>query len=99
MKRFFYVALLAGCASRAPEPPTLPVRAIAAEKTANCTYVDTLVGASSWYGAFAERGIEKAKASVLEKAAAAGATAVVWGPPSLTYGSTSISAQAYRCPP
>lgn len=65
---------------------------------ARCAYVDDLVGSSSLYGAFAERGISRARQSLLAQAQEKGANAIVWGQPSLGYGSTSVTARAYRCP-
>lgn len=68
-----------------------------AEQVASCRYIDDLVGTSGWYGVFASKGIDAARQEVLEKAAAAGATHIVWLAPSVTFGSSSAVAKAYRC--
>ena len=88
--------LLAGCAT-APASMSA-VQPATAERVASCAYVDDVVGTSGWYGVFATKGVDGARQDVLDKAAAAGATHIVWLPPTVTYGSTAAVAKAYRCP-
>jgi len=89
-------ALLAGC-SGSPPKPTQAIHPASAEEVAHCTYLDDVTGTSGWYGVFAEKGVANARTAALTKAAALGATDVVWQPVNAIYGSTSVNAKAYRC--
>ena len=62
-----------------------------------CKYLDTVYGTSGWYGVFAEKGFENARASAFEKAKTLGATDVVWVVIPQHYGSTDVAAKAYHC--
>lgn len=91
------VVALAGCATSYVAPSS--VRPATAEQVASCRYIDDFVGTSGWYGVFATKGIDAARQDVLDKAAAAGATHIVWQPPSVTYGSSAAIAKGFRCAP
>ena len=86
------VIALFGCASGDP------VRVADAASVAPCKYLDTVYGTSSWYGVFAEKGVENARVSAFEKARSLGATHVVWEPIPQSYGSSQVAAKVYRCP-
>lgn len=90
-------AVAVGACAAGPSGPRLNVQPATAEQVAKCSYLDDLVGTSGWYGVFASKGIDAARQDVLDKAAAAGATHVVWQAPSVTYGSSAAVAKAYRC--
>lgn len=64
---------------------------------AQCQYLDTVYGTSSWYGVFAETGLKNARASAIEKAKKLNATHIVWEPVAQSYGSTQAVARVYRC--
>ena len=94
MKVALLAVFLAACASA----PVSTVQPATLDQVTACRYVDDIVGTSGWYGVFASKGVDAARADVLERAAAAGATHVVWQPPTVTYGSSAAVAKAYRCP-
>jgi hypothetical protein len=68
-----------------------------APNVAGCRYLDTVVGASGLYGAFAAKGLERARAQVISKAKGLGATHIVWQETPQGTGSTQASAKAYLC--
>lgn len=94
-----YAALLmvlVSCAS--PIPVQLHGVQVAEEsQVSNCHYLDTVQGASSWYGMFAQHGIDNARDEALRQTREIGATHIVWIPLSQGYGSTQVSGKAYRC--
>lgn len=90
-------ATLTGCAATGAHRNTSTVIPTTAAAVTNCAYIDDVIGTSGWYGIFATQGIENARAELLTRAQAAGATHVVWSEPTLTYGSTSVVGKAYRC--
>ncbi|MBE0585759.1 MAG: hypothetical protein IH612_18605 [Desulfofustis sp.] len=65
----------------------------------NCPLLGDVHGVSSLYGVFAESALSKARQQVFEQARSMGANTVVWGPFATPYGSTSVSGNAYACPP
>lgn len=73
------------------------VQVVALEKVACCQYLDTVYGTSSWYGLFAEKGIENARISAFEKAQSLGATHLVWEPIPQNSSSSSVAGKAYLC--
>jgi len=89
---------LAGCASPVPATHMAAVKPATNEQVKACADIDDIVGASGWYGIYASKGIENARSEALHKAAAVGASHIVWNEPTLVYGSTSVSAKAYHCP-
>ena len=91
------VITLAGCSSGDPVH-VADVQVADAPSVASCKYLDTVYGTSSWYGVFAEKGVENARVSAFEKARSLGATHVVWEPIPQSYGSSQVAAKVYRCP-
>ena len=95
------LVLLGACGSTPTAQPLPPdsrvVKAITAEDSKACKYLDDVIAVSSRYGVFAKLGIDSTRAEVLDQARQLGATAVVWGEPVLVYGSTTSKAKAYRC--
>lgn len=90
--------VVSGCAHQPGEAVgSSSVQAATAAQVAGCAYIDDLVGTSALYGLFAAQGMDNARADVLQRAAQAGATHVVWGAPVPGHGSTGTSAKAYRC--
>jgi hypothetical protein len=73
------------------------VRPALADAVTGCQYLDDVTSVSSRYGIFASAALDDTKAQVLEKAAEAGATHLVWEAPILAYGSTTSRGKAYRC--
>lgn len=91
------VAVLAGCASGVPVQ-VADIKVASPQAVAGCEYRDTVHGTSSWYGLFAEAGIENARLSAFDKARKLNATHVVWEPSlAQSYGSSNVAAKAYRC--
>jgi hypothetical protein len=92
------VAALSGCAAPITQvAQSASVRPATSAQVERCEYLDDLTGTSGWYGMFATQGTENARQELLAKAAKVGATHIVWAPPILIYGSTSVAAKAYRC--
>ena len=89
--------VLTGCASQGQRPAKISVAPATEETVKACEYLDDVVGTSGWYGVFASRGIENARSEAMSKAAEIGATHIVWQSNNTNYGSTSVSAKAYRC--
>lgn len=88
---------LAGCVSGVPVQ-VADIKVATTQAVAACEYRDTVHGTSSWYGLFAEAGMENARLSAFDKARQLRATHVVWEPPiAQSYGSTNVAAKAYRC--
>jgi hypothetical protein len=73
------------------------VKVISATAATSCEYIDTVYGTSSWYGVFAERGIENARYSVFSKAKGVGATHIAWEPIPQSHGSSQVTGRAYKC--
>lgn len=73
-----------------PKPATL-------DTVKGCDYLDDVVVTSSRYGIFAAAAVDDTRSGVLDKAAALGATHLVWDAPQLTHGSTTSRGKAYRC--
>ena len=90
------VVLLGACAS--PPPPNSSVRPATPDQVAGCRYIDDVVSTPRWYEVFVAKGVEAARQDVLDKAATAGATHIVWMPATAIYGGSSAAAKAYRCP-
>ncbi len=89
---------IAGCAAPSSHVAnSSSVKPATAEQVKACAYIDDIVGTSAWYGAFASQGSENARQEALIRAEKAGATHIVWQPPTVLYGSTSVSGKAYRC--
>jgi len=91
------VTALSGCATGNPVRIE-GVRITSPESVIACSYIDTVYGTSSWYGVFAEKGIENARLSAFDKAQKLGGTNLVWEPTSQGYGSSQVSGRVYRCP-
>ncbi len=90
--------LIAGCAAPSSHlANSAAVRPATAEQVKACAYIDDIVGTSAWYGMFASQGSENARQEALIRAEKAGATHIVWQPPTVLHGSTSVSGKAYRC--
>lgn len=89
---------LSGCATPIGGYQTGVVSVVLQDQVGKCSYLDTVIGSSSWYGLFVDKGIENARAYALGKAEALGATHVVWETIDPVHGTTQIAAQAYRCP-
>ena len=96
--------LLAACAQPpiaapvvAQETPRPAVAVVLPEQVGKCQYLDDVASVSSRYGIFASAALDDTRAQVLEKAAAAGATHLVWEAPILAHGSTTSRGKAYRC--
>jgi hypothetical protein len=68
-----------------------------ASETAGCDFLGDVTGVSGWYGVFASEGLASAKVAAQQEARELGADTVVFEKPALERGSTSITAQAYRC--
>jgi Domain of unknown function (DUF4156) len=63
----------------------------------NCKFLGSVDGEST-FGAFTPEGLkEKAKSEALDKAAALGATHIIWESIAKTIDNTSVLAKAYRC--
>lgn len=91
------VCLLAACVS-GQAVRVSDVEVAEPARVASCRYLDSIVGTSSWYGLFAERGFENARLSAFDKARQLGATHVTWdGPPFSGQGSSNVSAKAWKC--
>ena len=90
------VISLAACASS--NPAAIQGVDVATQETvARCKYLDTIIGSSSLYGVFAERGIENARASAVEKAKHIGGTHIVWEQTAPSQGTSQVAAKVYRC--
>jgi hypothetical protein len=90
------VTLLASCASGNPVRVE-GIEVADSASVANCKYLDSVYGTSSWYGVFAEKGIENARLSAFEKAKDLGGTDMVWESTPQGYGSSQVAAKVYRC--
>ena len=73
------------------------IKVASAQAVGACQYLDTVYGMSSWYGLFAEKGIENARLSAFDKAQKLGGTAIVWEPQQQGYGSSQVTGKVYRC--
>ena len=87
--------LVVGCAST-PSKYALRVKIADVQEVSKCKFVTNVQGSSSFGNLAASTGIENAKNEALEKAAAAGATHVVWKDTSWLMGS-SATGEAYKC--
>ena len=93
---FFLLAMLGACTfSRPVQVPG--IRVAEKESVAGCQYLDTVYGTSSWYGVFAERGVENARMSAFEKAQSLGGTHIVWELIPQGYGSSQVAGKVYTC--
>lgn len=90
---------LSACAGLPQERYAGSVVAVPVDAVARCTLIDKLQSSSGLVGFFGPKGVDNIKQSLLKQADALGATHIVWGEPSVGYESTSLSGQAYRCPP
>ena len=91
------VSALGACASGSPvQVPG--VRVATLDSVSACKYVDTVYGTSSWYGVFAEKGIDNARLSAFTKARSLGGTHIVWEPLPQSYGSSQVAGKVYVCP-
>jgi hypothetical protein len=87
---------IGGCATPLSSKASA-VREADESMVAGCTYLGDVAGTSGWGNLAASAGIENAKHEAMEKAAALGATHIVWR--SLTGGySPTATGRAYRCP-
>lgn len=91
------VLILSGCASGVAIQAS-DVKVAEASQVANCRYLDSVMGTSSWYGLFAEAGFENARLSAFDKARKLGATHLTWdGQGASGFGSTNVAAKAWKC--
>ena len=90
-----FSCLAVGCAST-PSTYALRVKIADAQEVSNCKFITNVKGSSSLGNLAASTGIENSKNEALEKAAAAGATHVVWKDTSWFMGSTATG-EAYKC--
>lgn len=91
------VLLMSGCATGNPVQ-VADIKVASPQAVAACDYRDTVHGTSSWYGMFAEKGIENARLSAFDKARQLGATHLVWEPAMpQTFGSSNVAAKVYGC--
>lgn len=88
--------LLAACATGSPVQ-VADVKVASTNAVLNCDYLDTVYGTSSWYGVFAEKGIENARYSAFSKAKELGATHIVWDTIPQSHGSSQVAGRAYIC--
>jgi hypothetical protein len=93
---FSLAASLAGCATGDPVR-IAEIKVALAPGVAACEYLDTVYGTLSWYGLFAEKGIENARLSAFDKAQKLGGTTIVWEPQLQGYGSSQVTGKVYRC--
>lgn len=95
--RFVSVSLLVLLSACTTVPThSFNVKDADARMVEGCQYLGHYVGNSGWGGAASGLGQRNAQDSVREKAAAAGATDVVWGDVHSGWGS-SANGDAYRC--
>lgn len=100
---FSVVLCLQGCGSAPADKTSAPAQTLAqtrpalAEAVVKCDYLDDVASASGRHGILADQALEETRAEVMRKAAALGATHLVWGPPHLAQGSTTSSGKAYLC--
>ena len=90
------VALVTACASGDPVR-AYGIHVSAATEIVKCKYLDTVYGTSSWYGVFAEKGLENARLSAFDKAQKLSGTNLVWEPIAQTHGSSQVAAKVYSC--
>lgn len=88
---------LSGCATPSNLHQSGALAVTTQDQIGHCSYLDTVIGSSSWYGLFADRGIENARGYAMGKAEALGATHIVWETIPPVHGTTQIAAKAYRC--
>lgn len=92
----FVMLVLAGCATGNPvQVPNIKV--VLPQSVSGCQYLDTVYGTSSWYGLFAEAGIENARMSAFDKAQKLNGTHIVWEPQQQGYGSSQVTGKVYSC--
>lgn len=90
--RWLLLLLLTGCATTPPSAVRDADEAMAAQ----CRFVGEVSATSGWGGIAASHGIEAAKGSARTKAAALGATHIVWHPLGSAW-SPAVSGRAYSC--
>jgi|GEM_PF-2982416 len=95
------LTFLAACGTQAPTRPSTPkaeheVKDATPEQVANCTYLDE-VSSVSGAGALAAAARAGARREVINKAAALGATHLVWIESSEVLQTTTTRGRAYRC--
>ena len=73
------------------------IKVASAQAVTACQYLDTVYGTSSWYGLFAEKGIENARLSAFDKAQKVGGSHIVWEPQQQGYGSSQVTGKVYGC--
>jgi hypothetical protein len=92
------VSLLEACAASVGSPDgERGIRIVQFQDVHNCHFISDIHGLSPFYGIFAAPALKSARKAAIERAAELGATHVVWDRPNTTYGSTSISGNAYKC--
>lgn len=91
--RLALAVLLPGCGGSAPRS----VSAVESRAVAHCKYLEMVYGSSGWTGAFAQRGLREAREQAMARAAAVGASHIVWSPQGMRPGTTDAAAQAYLC--
>jgi hypothetical protein len=90
------LVFLAACATGDPVRVE-GIKVASAQGVAPCQYLDTVLGTSSWYGVFAEKGIENARLSAFDKAQKLGGTHIVWEMAPQSYGSSQVAGKVYGC--
>ena len=92
-----FIVVMSGCASGVAIQAA-DVKVAEPSQVANCRYLDSVMGTSSWYGLFAEAGFENARLSAFDKARKLGATHITWdGIGASSMGSTNVAAKAWKC--
>ncbi|WP_050416982.1 hypothetical protein [Azoarcus sp. CIB] len=92
----FLISSLVACASG--NPVLVPdIQVASPDLVSACQYLDTVYGTSSWYGVFAEKGIENARLSAFDKARILRGTHIVWEPVSQGHGSSQVAGKVYVC--
>jgi hypothetical protein len=87
--------IASGCATTLSHP-AIKIQEADAKMVEGCTYVGDVHGSSGWGNLAASTGIQNAKNEAIEKAAALGATHIVWTNISGGY-SPFVSGRAYIC--
>ena len=68
-----------------------------AKDVENCEFLGDVHGVSSFYGVFAASALESSRQSAMKRAAELGATNIVWQTNDTSYGSTSVTGNAFNC--
>lgn len=92
-------ATLIGCATSSTSLVPPDMRVATADTVGNCRLLGDVHGVSGLYGVFAEKALADCRQKAFKQARALGANTIVWGAFATPYGSTSVSGNAYLCPP